>query len=262
MKISKALIPLFCLLLCASCVSKKKFTELETEKNSLSESMANLEKKVAMIEEERNQLNTEKGDLTTKVATIEEKMRTSQETTQTRLNEMDAEVVNKQEQINSLRGELQSAFSDMDAAVSESGQRITEIEDMLYLDLENPINFSSGSARLSREDDQTLDELAGMLKSNPGLNLIIEGHTDDRPINTARYKDNWDLSVARSISIVRQLIAKGVDPKQLTAAGKAEFAPNTAGDSKEAREANRRSEVMIVPQIGKLYNLSKKKAGS
>jgi len=100
------------------------------------------------------------------------------------------------------------------------------------------------------------------LKSNPGLNLIIEGHTDDRPINTARYKDNWDLSVARSISIVRQLIAKGVDPKQLTAAGKAEFAPNTAGDSKEAREANRRSEVMIVPQIGKLYNLSKKKAGS
>ncbi len=262
MKMTKALLPILCLFLCASCVSKKKFTELEGEKNSLTESVAGLEEKVAMIEGERDQLNTEKGDLTSKVAAIETEMKTTQQKTQARLDEMDAEVVNKQEQINSLRGELQTAFSDVEAAVSESGQRITEIEDMLYLDLENPINFSSGSARLSREDDETLEEMAEMLKSNPGLSLIIEGHTDDRPINTARYKDNWDLSVARSIAIVRKLIGMGVDAKQLTAAGKAEFSPTMAGESKEAREANRRSEVMIVPQIGKLYNLSQDKGGS
>ncbi|MBX2815524.1 MAG: OmpA family protein [Saprospiraceae bacterium] len=264
MRLKNLLLPCLLIFLATSCVSKKKFTALEAEKNALSQSLSNLEEKVDMIQEENTKLNADKSDLTAKVASVEDQLSTQKKDTDMRLAEMNTQVENKQEQINSLRNELQSAFSDVEKAVSESGQRITEIEDMLYLDLENPINFSSGSARLSREDNETLDELADMLNKNPGMSLIIEGHTDDRPINTARYKDNWDLSVARSISIVRKLIAMGVNPKQLTAAGKAEFAPRVTGDPKsaETRAANRRSEVMIVPQIGKLYDLSKKKSGS
>ncbi len=239
----------------SSCVSKKKFTALEDEKNSLTSSLENLEKKVEMLETDKNTIASEKDELSAKVGMMESQMKE----TETKVAEVNKSVEDKQAQINVLRSEIQSAFSDVEQAVSESGQRITELEDMLYLDMENPINFSTGSANLNKEDNETLDELANMLKKSPNLNLIIEGHTDDRPINTARYQDNWDLSVARSVAIVRKLIALGVNPMQLTAAGKGEYHPKVTDDptSTSTRSANRRSEVILVPQIGKLYQLNK-----
>ncbi|MDH3648401.1 MAG: OmpA family protein [Saprospiraceae bacterium] len=239
----------------ASCVSNKKFTELESERNALAESVSNLEEKVGMLETDKNQLSSTNDEMTEKLASVEGQL---QETEQ-RVSRVNSQMEDNQSQITMLRKEIQSAFSDVEKAVSESGQRITEIEDMLYLDLENPINFTTGSSRLNREDNETLGELADMLKKNPGLSLIIEGHTDDRPINNARFRDNWDLSVARSVAIVRKLISLGVEPKQLTAAGKAEFHPTATDDPKSAatRSANRRSEVIMVPQIGRLYKLNK-----
>ena len=245
------------LLVLPSCVSKKKFTALEEEKASLANSLSNLEKKVEMLESDKNALAAEKDELTKKVGMVESQLQSNEE----KIAAVNKSVEDKQSQINMLRDEITNAFSDVEKAVSESGQRITELEDMLYLDLENPINFSTGSARLNSEDNQTLEEMAEMLKKSPNLSLIIEGHTDDRPINTAKYQDNWDLSVARSVSIVRKLIALGVDPKQLTAAGKGEYHPKVTDDptSTETRAANRRTEVIMVPHIGKLYQMSKEK---
>ncbi len=240
-----------------SCVSKKKFTALEEEKASLAESLSNLEKKVDMLEEDKNTLVSEKEELTKKVGMVESQL----QSTEDKVAAVNKSVEDKQAQINVLRDEISNAFSDVEKAVSESGQRITELEDMLYLDLEDPINFATGSSRLNAEDNSTLEELADMLKKTPNMNLIIEGHTDDRPINTARYQDNWDLSVARSVAIVRKLISMGVNPKQLTAAGKGEYHPKVTDDptSTATRAANRRSEVIIVPQIGKLYQMHKEK---
>lgn len=238
-----------------SCVSKKKFTELEEERASLASSLENLEKKVAMMEETNQQLAAEKDELSEKVGMVESKLKSTED----QVMAVNKSVEEKQSQINMLRDEIQNAFADVEQAVSQSGQRITELEDMLYLDLEEPINFSTGSARLNREDMETLEELAEMLKGAPNMNLIIEGHTDDRPINNDEYSDNWELSVARSVTIVRKLIDLGVNPKQLTAAGKGEFHPKVTDDptSTETRAANRRTEVIVVPKIGKLYQMSK-----
>ncbi len=238
-----------------SCVSKKKFTELEQEKASLASSLENIEKKVEMLEEDNKALTMQKDELNEKVGMVESKLKGTEDKIMT----MNKSVEDKQAQINVLRDEIQGAFADVEKAVSESGQRITELEDMLYLDLEDPINFSTGSARLNKEDNETLEELADMLKKTPNMSLVIEGHTDDRPINNAKYSDNWDLSVARSVSIVRKLVKMGVDPKQLTAAGRGEFHPTVTSDptSSETRAANRRTEVIILPKIGKLYKMSK-----
>ncbi len=240
-----------------SCVSKKKFTALEEEKNGLATSLDNLEKKVATLETDKNQLMSDKDELTKKVGMVE----TQLQSTEDKVDMVNKSVEDKQAQINGLRDEIQNAFTDVENAVSESGQRITELEDMLYLDMENPINFTTGSSRLNKDDNESLEELASMLNKSPNLSLIIEGHTDDRPINNASYQDNWDLSVARSVAIVRKLIKMGVNPKQLTAAGKGEFHPKVMDDptSKETRSANRRSEVILVPHIGKLYQMSKNK---
>lgn len=245
------------LLATTSCVSKKKFTALEEEKASLANSLSNLEKKVEMLEADKNALAAEKDELTKKVGMVESQLNSTTE----KIAAVNKSVEDKQSQINMLRDEITNAFSDVEKAVSESGQRITELEDMLYLDLEDPINFATGSASLNSEDNKTLEEMAAMLKKSPNLSLIIEGHTDDRPINTAKYQDNWDLSVARSVSIVRKLIALGVNPKQLTAAGKGEYHPKVTDDptSVGTRSANRRTEVILVPHIGKLYQMSKEK---
>ncbi len=256
MKLKKLLPILFLLpVLLTSCVSKKKFTALEEEKAALASSLSNLEKKVDMLETDRNTLSAEKDDLSKKVSMVESQLKQTED----KVASVNKSVEDKQAQINMLRSEIQHAFSDVEKAMSASGQRIMEIEDMLYVDMTNPINFATGSAQLNPKDNKALEEIADMLKKSPNLNLIIEGHADNRPINTARYQDNWDLSVARSVAIVRKLVAMGVDPKQLTAAGKGEFHPKVTDDPKSSATmaSNRRIELMVVPRIGKLYQMSK-----
>jgi len=243
------------LLITSSCVSNKKFAELQAQNEELSASIKDLQGKVGMLEKDKNQLSSEKDELSKKLASVEGKLNDSEQ----KFGQLNSQIEEKQQQINMLRDEIQAAFSDVEKAVTHSDHRIAEIENMLYLDLDDPINFLTGSAMLNTDDLATLSNLADMLKANPEMNLIIEGHTDDRPIHNARYSDNWDLSVDRALTIVRKLIDLGVKPVQLTAAGKSEFHPKVTDDpkSKETLASNRRTEVIIVPKIGRLYNLHK-----
>jgi chemotaxis protein MotB len=187
-------------------------------------------------------------------------------TTEMEVKKVQSAVDDKQSQLDAMRGEMKSAFSTMEEAVSmsqaeiyRSNERIKVIEDNLYLDLHDQLDFKTGSNRINPEDTETLEELAKMLNENPNLNLVIEGHTDDRPISNDKYSDNWDLSVARSTQIVRKLIDLGVNPEQLIAAGRSEYLPadTTDPESTETRAANRRVEVMLLPNIGKLYRMQK-----
>ena len=96
-----------------------------------------------------------------------------------------------------------------------------------------------------------------MLNNNPNVALIIEGHTDSRSISTDKYEDNWDLSVSRATAVVRKLIKMGVNPEQLIAAGRSEYMPTGDNTSSDGRRHNRRTEAIIVPNIGKLYRVHK-----
>ena len=111
---------------------------------------------------------------------------------------------------------------------------------------------------LPLSDKEAIDRLATLLNDHPNLHLVIEGNADKRSINNEDYADNWELSSARSINVVRQLIALGVNPEQLTAAGRAEFNPAASDDpdSKETLAKNRRIELMVVPKVGTLYRLA------
>jgi len=98
--------------------------------------------------------------------------------------------------------------------------------------------------------------LANMLKGNPSVALIIEGHTDDKQILDGKaYKDNWDLSVARATEVIRALINMGVNPDQLIASGRGENMPVADNETADGRALNRRTEAILVPNIGKLYKL-------
>lgn len=263
----------FALLTCAllsSCVGKKKFDEMVIEKDqAITDMQANMQKLEMDMQTKMDALNQQNTDLAKEKDNINKNLadvKTELSTTQKDLSDVEYRVDQKQKQIDNLRGEINAAFanveaavSSVDAAVSSSSDRIKEIEGQLYLDLNEDINFKSASAKLAKGDEGAIQEIANMLISNPELTLFVEGHADKRGIVTGNYDDNWDLSAARGISVVRKLIEFGVNPKQLAAAGRAEFLPEAAGDSKEAHEANRRTEFVIVPNVGKLYRLFKTK---
>lgn len=240
--------------LLGSCSTNKKLAALQQEKDALAASLSNIEKKVKMLEEDNSKLASEKNQLSQSINEVKSQL----STTQSKLMSVEKNEQQMKGELNDIRSELSSAFSSVESAVGASNSRIKELENMLYVDMGDAINFQTGSAKISADDKEVLNKIAAMLKANPNLHFIVEGHADKRPISTSRFKDNWDLSAARSIEVVRKLISLGVDPHQLTAAGRAEFLPSEAGSSKEAYAKNRRTEIIVVPNIGKLYEMHQK----
>lgn len=249
--------------LSVSCVSKKAFTELEAEKNDLSMKLDKLQAdynaSTATQTEELSKLKEANTSLSSDKATLDADLQKTKNEFSSQLDQVKASVDDKQRQLDALRGEINSAFAEVETAVSATGARVNEIENFLYLDLNDELNFRSGSSAVDPNDKETLTMLADMLKNNPKVAIIIEGHTDGRSINTDEHSDNWDLSVARATAVVRKLIKMGVDPSQLIASGRSEYMPEDTNDTADGRKNNRRTEAIIVPNIGKLYRISQGK---
>lgn len=126
----------------------------------------------------------------------------------------------------------------------------------VYVSLSDKLLFRSGSAEVEEKGREALKMLADVLNKNQDIDIMVEGHTDNVPIKTAVFKDNWDLSVARSTSIVRLLTENyGVSPLRLTASGRGEFVPKASNDSAEGRAKNRRTEIILTPKLDELYKL-------
>jgi chemotaxis protein MotB len=130
----------------------------------------------------------------------------------------------------------------------------------VYVSMTDKLLFKSGSAAVEEKGQEALHKLAEVLNKNTDIDVLIEGHTDNVPIKTSRYTDNWDLSVARSTNIVRLLIEKNnINPKHLTASGKGEYFPVASNDTPEGRARNRRTEIILSPKLDELFDLLQKK---
>lgn len=126
----------------------------------------------------------------------------------------------------------------------------------VYLSLSNKLLFKSGSVEIESKGKDAIRILSDVLKKNPDIDVMVEGHTDNVPINTALYKDNWDLSAARAITIVRMLTSSyGVAPTRLTAAGRGEFVPKASNNTAEGRALNRRTEIILTPNLEKIMRI-------
>ncbi len=126
----------------------------------------------------------------------------------------------------------------------------------VYVSLQEKLLFKSGSDVVDPVGKAALQSLAQVLNSTKNISVMIEGHTDNVPIKTTLFKDNWDLSTARATSIVRILTKdNGFDSQRITSSGKGEFKPVKPNDSAEGRAANRRTEVILSPNLTELYKL-------
>lgn len=135
----------------------------------------------------------------------------------------------------------------------DAGSLSVQLRDgRMVLALPNDVLFESGSAALSKPGREVLVAVADALRTLPDRQFQVAGHTDDRPIQTAQYPSNWELSSARALQVVRLLVGEGVPPGALSAAAYGEFDPVAANDTAPTRAKNRRVEITVVPTINEL----------
>ena len=128
----------------------------------------------------------------------------------------------------------------------------------VYVSMSDKLLFKSGSAAVEAKGKEAIKLLAEVLGKNQDIDILIEGHTDNVPIKTAVYRDNWDLSVARATSIVRILTDDyKITPTRLTASGRGEFMPRANNETPEGRASNRRTEIILSPKLDEIMQLLK-----
>lgn len=128
----------------------------------------------------------------------------------------------------------------------------------VYVSMSDKLLFKSGSSAVEEKGKEALKVLGDVLDKNSDIDILVEGHTDNVPIKTSVYKDNWDLSVGRATSIVRILTTDyKITPTRLTASGKGEFFPKADNETAEGRAINRRTEIILSPKLDEIMQLLK-----
>jgi len=170
------------------------------------------------------------------------------------LDEMRKIIARQDSLTNSLNNILRNALLGFN-----SDELSVEIKNgKVYVSLSDKLLFKSGSSAVEDKGKEALKLLAGVLDKNIDIDILVEGHTDNVPIKTPVYKDNWDLSVARATSIVRILTTDYmIAPTRLTASGKGEYFPKADNDTPEGKAKNRRTEIILSPKLDELMKLLK-----
>jgi len=127
---------------------------------------------------------------------------------------------------------------------------------VVYINLSDKMLYKSGSYQITDRAGEVLAKIAAIAESRPNLELMVEGYTDNVSINTNCIKDNWDLSVLRSTSVVKALQNNyGIDPNRLVAAGRGQYNALTSNDTSEGRSTNRRTRIILLPKLNEFYDL-------
>jgi len=153
---------------------------------------------------------------------------------------------------------LKGALGNM----ADSDVNIKVDKGVVFIDISDKLLFKSGKFDVTKQAKDVLGKVATVLKAQPDIEFMVEGHTDNVKLNRREGMiDNWDLSVKRATTVVRLLQDKyGIPPSHLTAAGRSEFVPVQSNDTKEGRAANRRTRIVVLPQLDQFFNLLEKKS--
>jgi chemotaxis protein MotB len=126
----------------------------------------------------------------------------------------------------------------------------------MVVELPDNILFESGEAELKEAGRQALSEVVDVLRTIERREFQVAGHTDNVPIRSRRFPSNWELSTARAVSVAKFMIERGLDPSRISAAGHADTAPVASNDTPEGRAQNRRIEIILLPNLEELPDLS------
>ena len=264
-----------------SCVSKKKYVALETENGQIRSELQktqvakeDLELKFVKIQQRVDEYNTKISSLSDEnvnlkvendikfetvgdVAVISNKTKKAMRVT---LANVDQEKLAK---ASTLKDSMNLAVAynlqkslDNSSLNEDEDIAINIDETVVMISISDKMLFNTGSYVVSNKANAILQKLADVINSEPSLEVMVEGHTDARSINTEKIKDNWDLSVLRATSVVRKLQDKySVAPEKLIAAGRSSYNPVADNDTRENQAKNRRTRIVILPNINKFFAL-------
>ncbi|MFD2541513.1 flagellar motor protein MotB [Lacinutrix gracilariae] len=264
-----------------SCVSKKKYLALENENGEIKSELTktkvekeDLEGKFAAIQERVDQYNTKINTLASLNTSLNEENNSKMENvagvavisndTKTKMRETLAKVDP------ALVSEAKTLKDSMDLAVSYNLKKkmdtstfnedddiaVSIDETVVMISISDKMLFNTGSYRVSNKADNILQKLADVINSESSIDVMVEGHTDSRSISTDKIQDNWDLSVLRATSVVRKLQHQyNVAPEKLIASGRSSYQPLVGNETSEDRARNRRTRIIILPNIDKFFAL-------
>lgn len=266
-----------------SCVSKKKLlaeqqrvAELVAANSKLSGDLKNCEDSTANLSRRKALLETEIDGLNKQVAYLKENSNQALKQLQdlSVISAAQAESIKKSmENIGAKDAyiqDLQTAMARKDslnmALVMKIKGAVGDMNDqdinvkvdkgVVYIDISDKLLFKSGRYEIAATAKPVLEKVAKVLQNQPGIEFMVEGHTDNVPFKNGVLLDNWDLSVKRATSVVRVLQTQyGIPAAQLAAAGRGEYKPLTENDTVEGRAVNRRTRIIILPQLDQFFKL-------
>ncbi|PRX54737.1 OmpA family protein [Flagellimonas meridianipacifica] len=262
--------------LLSSCVSQKKYADLEAkqketqdllnsatvklndcleEKATADSRLKTLEDQNAFLKANNQELINNMGNLTTLTTKGAENLEKSLES----LKEKDLTIrrlqdaVTRRDSVNlSLVQSLKGVLGNLD----DEDIEISVEKGVVFVSISDKLLFRSGSYNITAAAKSVLGKVAKVVNNKPDFEFLVEGHTDNVPFSSGVLVDNWDLSAKRATSIVRTLQNEfNVDPKRMTAAGRSYYVPLASNDTAAERAKNRRTRIVVLPKIDQFYNM-------
>ncbi|NBR36504.1 MAG: hypothetical protein EBT80_03865 [Chitinophagales bacterium] len=278
----------------SACVSSKKFKSSQQEYAKLQDRYKTLESENNICGEEKGilvrqkeTLEREKALLTARIKELQEQIAYLKDNNNQALKQLESLSVISTQQAESIKKSMdnlgikdayiqniqrQMSYKDslnMALVINLKGA-IGNLEDgdinikvdkgVVYVDISDKLLFKTGSYEITDRANEVLGKVAMVLKNQPDLEFMVEGHTDGVPFNgSGIISDNWDLSAMRATTVVRLLQKKhGLDPARMVAAGRGEYRPVADNATKEGRAANRRTRIVVLPQLDQFFKLLEK----
>jgi chemotaxis protein MotB len=249
---------------------KSDTTSLASDKRSTAQRLAQLEKEHAQLNSNYTNLLTNSGRMNRDMTQQQEQLLAIQQNLEKTRKLNDSLSVSLAEREKKVQ-ELEQVLAAKDKVVQDLKNRISNAllnfkenditvkvkNGKVYVSLAEQLLFGSGSIEVDAKGVTALQQLGKAIKDQKDINILVEGHTDNVPVSkkSTYMQDNWDLSVMRATSITKILTRSGVSPKQITAAGRGEFTPLALNDTPQNKQKNRRTEIIITPDLDELFRI-------
>ena len=265
-----ALVALVAAIGMTSCVSKKKYASMQDQQKQIEAELSQAKMELAGCLDDKKKLNSEVEYLRannnklmnnmSEMVIINRKEAENLERSLENIKEKDmrikrmADARTKKDSVTiALVTSLKGVLGNMD----DEDVQISVEKGVVYVSISDKLLFKSGSYELSGRAKEVLGKVAKVVNNKPGMDVMVEGHTDDKAVlDNPSFKDNWDLSAKRATNVVRTLQNDfNVAPERLIAAGRSFYVPVADNDSAEGRSANRRTRIIILPKLDEFYGM-------
>ncbi|MCO5231038.1 MAG: OmpA family protein [Chitinophagales bacterium] len=235
--------------------ANQKISSLESEKSSLEARIKDLLNQIDFLKDNNNVVIKQLSDLSVISSSQAESIKKSLDNIGAKdmyIQDLQSAIARKDSLNMALVMNLKGAIGDL----NDSDIEIKVDKSAVYVSISDKLLFKTGSYEVTDKAMGVLAKVAKVLQNQPDIEFIVEGHTDNVPIKGGPVKDNWDLSVLRATSVVRILQNNfGLQPKRMTAGGRSEYLPVADNTTAEGRAKNRRTRIVILPQLDQFFKL-------